>query len=239
MVPVVSILSDEEMKRLHTRALEVLERVGIRYESRRCLEILAAAGARVNYDEGIAWLKPDLVERCIKSTPRVITLGARDPKYDFKTDLSRFYIATNGQATFTQDHHTGLRRPGTVQDLRDSTKLAHYLDVIDFVWPTVVPSDVPGPSRAIHEMYHAFAMTTKHIQHELQLPEHVPFALEMLEVLCGDRATLKLNGVSGEALRDWLSEARSAARARAVEVTLTRNPQGYSGTVVVTLGATS
>ena len=55
----------------------------------------------------------------------------------------------------------------------------------------------------------------------------------------GDRATLTLKGVSGEALRDWLSEARSAARARAVEVTLTRNPQGYSGTVIVTLGATS
>ena len=191
MVPVVTILSDEEVRRLHTRALEILERVGIRYESRRCLDILEAAGQKVDRDEGIAWLKPDLVEACIKSTPSVITLGARDPKYDFKTDRSRFYIATNGQATFTQDHHTGLRRPGTVQDLRDSTKLAHYLDVIDFVWPTVVPSDVPGPSRAIHEMYHAFAMTTKHIQHEVQLPEHVPFALEMLEVLCGDRATLK------------------------------------------------
>ena len=55
----------------------------------------------------------------------------------------------------------------------------------------------------------------------------------------GDRATLTLTGVTGEALRDWLSEARSAARARAVDVQLTRNPQGYAGIVVVTLGAGS
>jgi general secretion pathway protein M len=55
----------------------------------------------------------------------------------------------------------------------------------------------------------------------------------------GDRATLTLNGVSGDALRDWLSEARSAAHARPVEVTLTRNPQGYAGAVIVTFGATS
>ena len=52
----------------------------------------------------------------------------------------------------------------------------------------------------------------------------------------GDRASLTLNGVSPEALRGWLLEARSAARVRPVEAQLTRGPQGYSGTVVVMLG---
>ena len=55
----------------------------------------------------------------------------------------------------------------------------------------------------------------------------------------GDRATLTLTGVSGEALRAWLSEARSAARSRALDVQLTRNPQGYAGIVVVSLGTGS
>jgi general secretion pathway protein M len=53
----------------------------------------------------------------------------------------------------------------------------------------------------------------------------------------GDRATLTLDGVSGTQLRDWLAEARSAARARAVEATLTRGPKGYSGRIVVALPA--
>jgi trimethylamine:corrinoid methyltransferase-like protein len=191
MVPLTKILSDDDIRLLHARTLDVLEKVGIRYESRRCLDILEAAGQKVDHEAGIAWIKPDLVERCIASTPRVITLGARDPKYDFKTDGKKFYVSTNGQATFTQDHRTGVRRPGTVQDLRDSTKVGHHLDVIDFIWPMVVPSDVPGPSRALHEMYHSFATTTKHVQHELQLPEHVPYALEMLEILCGSREALR------------------------------------------------
>lgn len=52
----------------------------------------------------------------------------------------------------------------------------------------------------------------------------------------GDRATLTLNGVTGETLRAWLTEARSGARARPVEAQLTRGPQGYAGTVVVSLG---
>ncbi len=52
----------------------------------------------------------------------------------------------------------------------------------------------------------------------------------------GERATLTLNGVTGQALRDWLDEARSAARARAVDVQLNRTPEGYAGLVVLTLG---
>ncbi len=55
-------------------------------------------------------------------------------------------------------------------------------------------------------------------------------------VLQGDRATLTLTGVSAEALRDWLQEARSTARARPLEAQWVRNPQGFSGSVVVSLG---
>lgn len=55
----------------------------------------------------------------------------------------------------------------------------------------------------------------------------------------GDRATLTLNGVTGEALRAWLTEARGGARARPVEAQLTRGPQGYTGTLLVSLGGSN
>ncbi len=191
MRPITTILSDEEIRRLHAGALDLLESVGIRYESRRCLELLEAEGQKVDFDSGIARLKPDLVERCIRSTPRAITLGARNPKHDIRVDGSDLFITTNGQASFTQDHITGDRRNGTVKDLRDSSKIAQHLDIIDFVWPMVVPFDVPGESRVLHEMYHSFATTSKHIQHEIQLAPHLPFAMEMLEVLQGSRDEIR------------------------------------------------
>jgi general secretion pathway protein M len=55
-------------------------------------------------------------------------------------------------------------------------------------------------------------------------------------VLLGDRATLTLTNVTPEALRAWLGEARSGARARPVEAQLQRGPLGYSGTIGVALG---
>lgn len=53
--------------------------------------------------------------------------------------------------------------------------------------------------------------------------------------LQGDRATLTLTGTSPDALRGWLLEARSGARARPVEAQLQRGAAGYSGTISVTL----
>jgi general secretion pathway protein M len=54
--------------------------------------------------------------------------------------------------------------------------------------------------------------------------------------LQGDRAVLTLTGVGTSALSLWLAEARAGARARPVEATLNRGPQGYNGTLVLSLG---
>jgi general secretion pathway protein M len=57
--------------------------------------------------------------------------------------------------------------------------------------------------------------------------------------LQGDRAVLTVAGVSSMALRDWLAEARSGARARTIEANLSRGTTGLTGTVVVGMGAGS
>ena len=55
----------------------------------------------------------------------------------------------------------------------------------------------------------------------------------------GDRAVLTVTGVGTGALRDWLAEARSGARARPVEADLKRAAKGYNGTLVLAIGAGS
>ena len=53
-----------------------------------------------------------------------------------------------------------------------------------------------------------------------------------------ERATLTLAQVSGEEIRQFLLEARTGARARPVELQLTRADDLYSGTVVLALPGT-
>jgi general secretion pathway protein M len=55
--------------------------------------------------------------------------------------------------------------------------------------------------------------------------------------LQGDRAVLSLNAVAPDALRGFVAEARAGARARPIEASLTRGEGGYSGQIVLALGA--
>ncbi|WP_374674748.1 type II secretion system protein GspM [Ideonella sp.] len=55
----------------------------------------------------------------------------------------------------------------------------------------------------------------------------------------GERATLTLTGVTAEQLRSWLADARSGARARPLDMQLTRGENGLSGQIVVALGGAS
>jgi general secretion pathway protein M len=57
--------------------------------------------------------------------------------------------------------------------------------------------------------------------------------------LQGDRAVLTLQGASPSQLREWLAQARSAARARPLEMQLTRGAQGLHGNIVLALGGGS
>jgi general secretion pathway protein M len=56
--------------------------------------------------------------------------------------------------------------------------------------------------------------------------------------LQGERAVLTLNGVGSGALREWLAEVRTGARARPVDAQLSRGAQGFNGSIVLALGAT-
>ena len=57
--------------------------------------------------------------------------------------------------------------------------------------------------------------------------------------LQGDRATMTFSAVPFEALRNWIGEVRSAARARPIEAQLLKGANGYSGAITVVLSGTS
>jgi general secretion pathway protein M len=53
----------------------------------------------------------------------------------------------------------------------------------------------------------------------------------------GERATLSFTGIPAEALRAWLGEARSGARARPLEAQMIKSGPGYNGSITVSVGS--
>ena len=189
VAPMVTMLTERELKMIHDASLEILEKTGVLYENQQALDILEANGQKVDRDAGVAWIKPDLVEKCIKKAPRHFTLASRDGKNDAVIDGRQMHHMTDEQASFTIDEKTGEHRTSTLADLTLSTLLADALDPIKVMWSMVFPTDASTDYRALFETASSFMWSSKHFQMVggVQDPEDVPYLLAMVDAVCGDR----------------------------------------------------
>jgi len=78
----LEILSDKDVRRIHTATLDVIESIGVRFPSKKALDILEAHGATVDRNSHIAKIPGHVVEAALKLAPPTYTLAARDPSLD-------------------------------------------------------------------------------------------------------------------------------------------------------------
>ena len=76
--PKVSMLSESEVRLIHDASLEILERTGCLYDNKTALDVLEAHGEKVDRGSGVAWIRPETVEKCIKTAPRHFTSRPSD-----------------------------------------------------------------------------------------------------------------------------------------------------------------
>lgn len=191
MRPRLQLLDQETIRRIHEGALEILERVGVRFASPLAETLVQAAGQRLDPATRVVRLHPDLVERCLGLLPREVLLAARDPLRDVTLGLGRVHACLDGQGTFVLEGQTGVRRPATLRDLVEATRLSDALESVDVYWAPVVAGDVPAEARTLAEAATGFRHTSRHVQHEVKTPAHVTPLLEMLDAVLGDRRRLR------------------------------------------------
>ncbi|MGD8463090.1 MAG: trimethylamine methyltransferase family protein [Anaerolineae bacterium] len=181
------VLTRREIDRIHEHSLDLLERVGIDYKTPRALEILEAAGCRVDYDRTWVSLPRDLVEWALQQAPRVVRLCARDSTRDVVLDGRRPHFTTDSQGTQAIDVETGHRHTSTQEDLRRGMLFADALDQIEIVNVMVAASDVPSAVRTIHHFALAFQQTSKHVRTGVLNVDQVPFVVELARAAAGLR----------------------------------------------------
>jgi len=187
--PKITMLSEKEVRLIHEASVEILARTGALYDNKTALDILAAHGEKVDRGTGVAWIRPETIEKCIKSAPRKFVLASRDGRNDAVIDGEQMHHMTDGQASFTLDEKTGERRTSTLHDLLLSTLLADALDPIKVMWSTVFPTDASTDYRALFETAGSFMWSAKHFQMVggVQDPDDVPYLLAMIDAVYGDR----------------------------------------------------
>ncbi len=133
----VKILTDSQIDSIHLASLDVLEKTGVKFESRRALELLEKNGCTVDYDEKIARFPSFLVEECIRKTPSSFMVKAREQKNDLRVGGNTLYFMSSAGARYT-DVRTGEVRMATMEENDLAVLVSDALDTID-VFPSYTP----------------------------------------------------------------------------------------------------
>ena len=64
----LEVLTTEDVQKIHNATLHIIEKVGVRFPSKRALEIWAVNGAEVDYEKKIVRVKPQIIEDAIKKS---------------------------------------------------------------------------------------------------------------------------------------------------------------------------
>ncbi len=177
------VLSDEQAERIHAAAMRVLGETGCEVEHEHGLEILRAAGAKL--DGTRVRIGEDLVTEAVRRAPKEIVLGDRDGTPAMKLSGNRVHFGTGSDCLFVREAGTGKRRKAVLEDVRRFARVADALDEIDFVMSMACASDVPA-ERQYREQFAAMLLeTAKPIVFTVVDPAELEPILEMSVVAQG------------------------------------------------------
>ena len=196
MKPKIQLLSKEEIELIHSQSLRLLQTKGIKYNSEMALHYLEEGGQEVDYTNLTAKISPDLVDKCLKLAPKLgeVRLCGRDKKYDKSLDGNKTHYNSEygGRDVLDFENFEARKyRAPTINDLKRGATIADALDIVDIVWPAVSPLDCPPLLGTLYEQKICLTYSAKHFQGEARNLRQVPYTLEMLDAILGDRRRMK------------------------------------------------
>ena len=161
--PQLTLLSEEEVQRIHDESLILLEEVGMTIQSKSALELLDNAGAKVDFDRTHAYFPPSLVEEMVPHAPSSITLYSRTGDPTLQLEDNNVYFNPGSAATHLLDRHTGVRRHPKVTDVIEFAKVVDALPHIQAQSTALIPADVPASLSDRYRLYQILCHSTKPI----------------------------------------------------------------------------
>ena len=147
-IPWVDLLDQEQVKRIHDASMDIIEEVGVEFRCDDAIGMWRAAGADV--DGVTVRIDREHLMSLVGTAPSSYTMVARDPAHTVTVGDGRTIFTPSYGAPYVLDLD-GVRRPGTLQDFRNFTKLNHLSPALHMSGGVVCePMDVPVPKRHLY-----------------------------------------------------------------------------------------
>jgi len=155
-------LSDRDMERIHSTALDVLEEIGMGDPIPDIIDAAVPRGAILTGGGRLCFPR-SLIEDLIAASAKEFTHYAPNPAHDIEIGGDRVHFRTCGEAVNIFDYEKREFRPSTLVDLYDTVRLADQLPNVHAFCQTVVATEHSGDAfvHDINVVYAQLAGTQK------------------------------------------------------------------------------
>ena len=160
----VTLLTSEQVERVHEASLEILEQVGMLVRNEQARRIFAAHGCQVDAESQTVRFPRAVVEQYRASLPPKFTFNARDPRYDRTIPDDSPLIVTGSSAPNIVDPTTGYERRATSADLARIAHLVNELEGYDVFSISTLADDAPPGLFSITRLYASVKNTVKPVR---------------------------------------------------------------------------
>jgi trimethylamine--corrinoid protein Co-methyltransferase len=184
-------LSKSDMKHIHETVMRVYQEIGIQVSTKRGFDLFKNRGAKVSDHDQIVYISPAMFEDLIDRAPSEIVLYGREEKNNIFVGAKRVHFGSGGTAMNILDLETGEKRPSTLQDVQNVSKLLDKLDHVHFEVIPVFPNDLPTEKVDVNRFFAALQNTTKHVMGGTYTLEGTRNVIRMGEILAGSAEKLR------------------------------------------------
>ena len=184
-MPRYEILSADAMATLDTGWRRLVTELGVEFMSQRALDLLGAAGQKVEGDK--VFFDPDWILEQVAKAPREFDLQARNPAHNLHVGGDMMAFGAVYGPPFVREGD--VRRDATMDDFTRFTKLAQVFPVMDSAGGVVCePNDTPLDSRHLDMTYALATLTDKPFMGNVVSGPNAIDTIELTSILLGGSA---------------------------------------------------
>lgn len=186
-----TLLTPEQVQRVHDASLEILESVGLLVRNDRARNILAQHGCMVDHETEIVKFPHRMVEKYRRTIPPKFTFRGREPQYDRTMPDDSPVIITGSSAPNLIDPVTGEERRAYSHDIARIARLIHELPGYDVFSISTLAEDAPEGLYTVTRLYPAIKNCLKPIRSSALNPADADAILKLGYIVAGSEAAYR------------------------------------------------
>jgi len=164
MMTFASLLTPEQVERVHEASLEILENVGLLVRNEKARDLFTRHGCQVDIETQIVKFPPQVVERFRTLMPASFTFHGRDPQYDRTIPQDGPVVVTGSSAPNIIDPVTGRERRSRSDDIARIAHLINELPGYDVFSVSTLAEDAPPGHFTLARLYPALKNCLKPVR---------------------------------------------------------------------------